>query len=70
MRSYEFRDPAYVAERHEEQEAKEKKRIEMTSCHGCVNLARVFGVQYCLENHSKSGAANLRKCQYFKRIGL
>ena len=62
-----YGDPSLVAERNQEREIVERKRVEMTSCHGCVDLARVFEVQYCLSNHSKSGSSNLRKCQFFKR---
>ena len=66
MNEWEWGDPAYVAERRQENEHKEKSQVEMSSCHGCLDLTRLWGVQYCKSNHSLSGVNNLKRCKYFK----
>lgn len=70
MKKWEYGDPAYVAERRQQEEIKEKEQIEMATCHGCVDLARVFGVHYCISNQGLPGSNNLKRCKYFKRTKL
>jgi hypothetical protein len=36
---------------------------EAITCKGCINLVRLFGLEYCGKGKSKPGVLNMRRCK-------
>jgi hypothetical protein len=36
---------------------------EAITCKGCINLVRLFGLQYCGISKSKPGVNNMKRCK-------
>lgn len=66
LRSFEFKNPMYVLEHKQEQEANEQKRSGREHCDGCQSKAKVWGVEYCVDDHAKAGRANMVRCKHYK----
>ena len=68
MMKWEMGDPALVAQRRQEQEAKKVTQAGKLSCDGCQYRAKVWGIEYCINEHSKAGKANMVRCNNFKEV--
>ena len=61
-----YGDPSKWLERQQEREQHQKIKSGRQLCDGCVHKANVWGVEYCIEDHTKAGKANMVRCNYFK----
>jgi len=66
LESYQYGDPAKWLERKQEREQYQTQRSGRQHCDGCQFKAKVWGVEYCVEDHTKAGKANMVRCNYFK----
>jgi hypothetical protein len=57
-----------IVEKNQERELREKIKSGRRSCDGCVSKARLFGLEYCIENLSVAGRENMVPCIYFKEV--
>lgn len=63
-----YGNPSVWLERQQEREQHQKQKAGRSLCDGCQYQASVLGVEYCLENHSKAGRANMVRCKNFKGV--
>jgi hypothetical protein len=63
-----YQDPAIGYELKQEKEAKQKEKNGNQGCNGCASKAKVWGVEYCIQDLSKSGKDNMVRCKYFKEV--
>ena len=63
-----YSDPAIWLEKQQEKELRQKEKSGRGSCDGCKHKAKVWVVEYCIEDHSKAGKANMVRCTYFKEV--
>lgn len=68
LRQDQYGDPMKIVERNQEREQRQKVQSGRQHCDGCIHKAKVWGVEYCLEDHSKAGRANMVRCTYFKEV--
>lgn len=61
-----YGDPSRWLERKQDREQYQKEKSGRMKCDGCVHKAKVWGVEYCTEEHTKAGRANMVRCTYFK----